>query len=270
MAKAAKRARKRENKVQARLQRVETVKRERRKRSVRSTLGIAVVVAAAVAGFSLLRSGGGEDTAADGKPTGPSGKVAGASGTDAAASCASDRPKAADTEKKTYDAPPRMAIDPAKRYSATITTSCGDIVVDLDPKAAPLAVNNFVFLARERFYDGLTWHRAVKGLVIQAGDPKADGTGGPGYSFTDELPGADYQPGDLAMANSGKDTNGSQFFVVTSTRPPPYPRNYTRFGKVTKGLDIARTIESLAPESGDGKPTKTIYIVKVAIAESDS
>jgi cyclophilin family peptidyl-prolyl cis-trans isomerase len=168
-----------------------------------------------------------------------------------------------------------MTVDPAKTYTATIDTSCGPIVVALDAKNSPKGVNNFVFLAREGFYDGLSWHRAVTNFVIQGGDPKGDGTGGPGYSVVTEWPKDAYKTGDLAWAKSGAEpagSAGSQFFVTTGD---PSPLNGTKqgsqydygyFGHVTSGLDNAKKIESLSP--GDGAPTTPVYITKVTIKES--
>ena len=175
--------------------------------------------------------------------------------------------------RRTYSAPPRPTIDRAARYTATIETSCGDIVVALDARAAPIAVNNFVFLAREGFYDGLTFHRVVAGFVIQGGDPEGTGRGGPGYLFEDELPDDGYPTGSVAMANAGPDTNGSQFFIVTGDASG-LPNDYTRFGRVTRGLDAARRIESFADPAADPgdpssqSPTKTIYIDRITIAAS--
>src|SRR5919197_3924861 len=111
-----------------------------------------------------------------------------------------------------------MTVDANKKYTATIDTSCGKITIELDPKAAPKTVNNFVFLANQKFFDGLTFHRVVKDFVIQGGDPQGTGSGGPGYEFADELPKDGYKLGSLAMANSGPNTNGSQFFIVTGNQ----------------------------------------------------
>ncbi|MGD9573291.1 MAG: peptidylprolyl isomerase [Thermoleophilia bacterium] len=172
----------------------------------------------------------------------------------------------------TYGSPPEMTIDPATTYTATLETSCGTIVIALDAEAAPLTVNNFVFLAREGFYDGLTFHRVVTGFVIQGGDPEGDGRGGPGYEFEDELPEDGYPAGSVAMANSGPDTNGSQFFIVTGEAP--LPNAYSRFGTVTEGLDVARTIEAFAdPQADPGDPASQtpaspVYIHSVTITES--
>ena len=117
---------------------------------------------------------------------------------------------------KRFDAEPEMAIDPEKRYTATMTTSKGTMVIELDPGRPPATVNSFVFLARQNFYDGVTFHRIIPGFVLQGGDPEGTGRGGPGYRFADELPKAGrYQVGSLAMANAGPDTNGSQFFIIS-------------------------------------------------------
>jgi cyclophilin family peptidyl-prolyl cis-trans isomerase len=193
--------------------------------------------------------------------------------TSPAGSVCDGREPAQPQSRRTYAAPPRRTIDPAARYTATLETSCGDILVALDARVAPVAVNNFVFLAREGFYDGLTFHRAVAGFVIQGGDPEGNGRGGPGYLFEDELPDDGYPTGAVAMANAGPDTNGSQFFIVTGDASS-LPNAYTRFGRVTRGLDVARRIESFADPGADPAdpssqaPTKTIYIDRITIAQS--
>ncbi len=164
-----------------------------------------------------------------------------------------------------FDAPPELALVDGATYTATLETSCGQIVLELDPVIAPLTTNNFVELARAGFYDGLTFHRAVSGFVIQGGDPFGNGTGGPGYSFEDELPTDGYAIGDLAMANAGPDTNGSQYFIVTgdaSFLPP----DFSKFGRVTEGLEIAQAIESLGDASQ--QLAKPVYVYSVTITES--
>jgi cyclophilin family peptidyl-prolyl cis-trans isomerase len=173
--------------------------------------------------------------------------------------------------RPTFKEPPPLTVDPAKKYMATIDTSCGKISVDLDPKAAPKTVNSFVFLADKKFFDGLTWHRVVKDFVIQGGDPQGSGSGGPGYEFEDELPQGTnvYKPGVLAMANSGPNTNGSQFFVVTGNGGLRLTNNYSVFGKVTGGLDVAQKLETFAqdPPDPNGKPSRTLYILSITIKE---
>jgi peptidyl-prolyl cis-trans isomerase B (cyclophilin B) len=148
---------------------------------------------------------------------------------------------------KQYPAPPAMKIDPSKQYTATIATTKGDIVIDLFPKEAPVTVNNFVFLSRDGFYDGLTFHRVIKDFMIQGGDPVGNGTGGPGYQFEDETdptknPHKFDKPGYLAMANAGPNTNGSQFFI-THVPTPWLDGRHTIFGQVRQGQDIVNAIE---------------------------
>jgi cyclophilin family peptidyl-prolyl cis-trans isomerase len=190
----------------------------------------------------------------------------------AGAVCEGRRPAEAPSPP-TYAAPPPRTIDPGATYVATLATACGDIVIELDARRAPMAVNNFVFLARAGFYDGLTFHRVVRDFVIQGGDPEGTGQGGPGYVFEDELPDDGYPPGSVAMANAGPDTNGSQFFIVTGDASG-LPNDYTRFGRVTRGLDVARRIESFADPAADPadpaaqSPTEPIVIRRVTIARS--
>jgi cyclophilin family peptidyl-prolyl cis-trans isomerase len=148
------------------------------------------------------------------------------------------QPKDAPADVHKYAAAPGMQIDAAKLYLATIKTGKGDIVICLQPKIAPKTVNNFVVLARNHFYDGLTFHRVVAGFVIQGGDPSGNGTGGPGYQFADEPVQGEYTPGCMAMANAGPNTNGSQFFICIAD-DTTLPKNYNLFGAVSKGLDVA-------------------------------
>src|SRR5437764_459606 len=146
-------------------------------------------------------------------------------------------PMGGSPEGKHWDAPPAMAIDPGKGYSATLRTSEGELIVDLLAEEAPKTVNNFVFLAREGYYDGVPFHRVMKGFMVQTGDPTGTGTGGPGYRFADEPIRSDYEPGTLAMANAGPNTNGSQFFVVHGDQRGRLPKNYTIFGRLTSGME---------------------------------
>jgi peptidyl-prolyl cis-trans isomerase B (cyclophilin B) len=137
-----------------------------------------------------------------------------------------------------------MKIDANKKYTATFKTSRGEIVCDLFAKDAPKTVNNFVFLAREKFYDGTTFHRVIANFMIQGGDPTGTGSGGPGYRFEDEIKGRknEHKIGSLSMANAGPNTNGSQFFithVVTDYLDP----KHTVFGQVTKGQDVVNAVK---------------------------
>jgi peptidyl-prolyl cis-trans isomerase B (cyclophilin B) len=135
-----------------------------------------------------------------------------------------------------------QVIDPDRRYIATIATDRGDIVIALDPARAPKTVNNFVFLARDGFYDGLTFHRVVDDFVIQGGCPEGSGRGGPGYRFDDEPVQGEYAAGAVAMANSGPNTNGSQFFICTVDDRHKLTKAYNLFGQVVKGMDVVGSI----------------------------
>ena len=161
-----------------------------------------------------------------------------------------------------------MCIDASKTYTAAVETDIGSFTVEFLADKAPQTVNNFVFLARNRFYEDVPFHRVIPGFVVQGGDAaKGDGTGGPGYQFADELPEAgQYEIGSLAMANSGPNTNGSQFFVITGDQGVQLPPSYSLFGKVTEGLDVVKKIE--ADGSAAGTPATIHRIVKVTITES--
>jgi cyclophilin family peptidyl-prolyl cis-trans isomerase len=159
-----------------------------------------------------------------------------------------------------------MVISTAKTYTATMTTSCGTIVIRLEPKQAPTTVNNFVFLADQGFYNGLTFHRVIPGFVIQGGDPKGDGTGGPGYQFADEPPTTPYTLGDVAMANAGPNTNGSQFFIVEGVQGTRLPLQYSRLGKVTSGIAVVQRIANVPADATTNKPTQPVWIDSVKIA----
>jgi len=161
-----------------------------------------------------------------------------------------------------------MAIDPAKRYTATMVTSKGSMTIALDPQAAPRTVNSFVFLARYHYFDGIVFHRVIPGFVLQGGDPTGTGTGGPGYKFADELPAAGrYELGSLAMANAGPDTNGSQFFIISGRDGMGLPPSYSLFGKVVAGLDTVAAIDAVGSRSG--KTSEKVTIESVTIAEAD-
>jgi len=165
--------------------------------------------------------------------------------------------------------PPQMTIEQGKDYQATIKTNFGDVVVQLLPEDAPIAVNNFIFLSGQGFYDGVKFHRIVKGFVIQGGDPTGTGSGGPGYRFADEKVSREYIAGTVAMANAGPDTNGSQFFITLTDLSNRLPKNYTIFGLVTSGFDIVETIGDVqVTQSSSGElssPTKDVSINGVVI-----
>jgi peptidyl-prolyl cis-trans isomerase B (cyclophilin B) len=142
---------------------------------------------------------------------------------------------------KRYSAPPQMQIETNRTYHAVIKTNKGDIHLELNPAEAPLTVNNFVVLARDGYYDGVTFHRVVPRFVIQGGDPTGTGSGGPGYNFKDEAVARPYKAGTVAMANAGPNTNGSQFFICLEDQPG-LPPNYTIFGDTVTGMDVVRNI----------------------------
>jgi peptidyl-prolyl cis-trans isomerase B (cyclophilin B) len=156
--------------------------------------------------------------------------------------------------KKQWDNAPEMQIDLTKMYEATIETNKGIIELELYPQHAPKTVNNFVFLARDGFYDGVTFHRVISDFMIQGGDPTGSGRGGPGYTFEDELEGnpLKHERGVISMANAGPNTNGSQFFITHSPQPHLNGR-HTVFGKVEKGLDVVDAIR-------EGDKTKKVEI----------
>ena len=149
---------------------------------------------------------------------------------------------------KHYDSAPPMVIDPAKHYTATISTDKGDIVVELFADKAPATVNNFVFLARDGYYDGVTFHRVIRDFMAQSGDPTGTGRGGPGYTFADEFdPSLRHDgPGVLSMANAGPGTNGSQFFI-THRATPHLDGKHAVFGRVTEGMDVVLAIPERDP-----------------------
>jgi cyclophilin family peptidyl-prolyl cis-trans isomerase len=170
-----------------------------------------------------------------------------------------------------FTAAPPNCLDAAKTYTVTFQTDVGSFSAVLDQKAAPKTANNFAFLAGYHFFDGIAFHRVIPGFVIQGGDPTGTGSGGPGYQFADELPqnGA-YKIGSLAMANSGANTNGSQFFVITGNQGVALPPNYSLFGQVTTGMAIVSKIEAdgAAPSDSSGTPKVVHKMIKVTVAVS--
>ncbi len=168
-----------------------------------------------------------------------------------------------------FPAAPPTCIDATKTYTVKVDTSLGSYTAVLDAAKAPLTVNNFVYLARYHYFDATPCHRIITGFVIQCGDPTGSGTGGPGYSFADELPTAGaYKIGSLAMANSGPNTNGSQFFVISGAQGVALPPQYSLFGQVTSGLDVVTKLD--AAGSASGTPGTKVTIDKVTVTESGS
>lgn len=190
-----------------------------------------------------------------------------------AASCTTTKPETGDTSP--VSEPPSLSIDTSKTYTAMIETSCGTIAVDLADDTQPQTVNSFVFLARRGFFDGLTFHRIVKGFVVQGGDPKGDGGGGPGYSVTEPVPpDTKYAKGAVAMAKTGAEapgTSGSQFFIASGTQAETaLTPDYAVLGRVTSGLDAVGRIEATPTGTGakQESPIRPVYISKVTIREN--
>jgi len=238
-------------------------RKKRRQRILAAVVGIAVAAAGIGVGIAFLLKGTPKATAAKSKTSpSPSASAGGVA-------CGGSVPKAASVKKPQFKKAPPVTIDPKKTYTVTMKTSCGTIVLMLDPGDAPITVNSFVFLSRKHFFDGLTFHRVVKDFVIQGGDPTGTGSGGPGYKFKDELKNAlKYEVGTLAMANSGANTNGSQFFIVAGSQGTSLQKKYTIFGKVLQGLDVVTRIDGLPTDQQSQKPLQTVYIESVKVSVS--
>ncbi len=162
---------------------------------------------------------------------------------------------------------PKMMIDSSKKYQAVLTTSVGAITIDLNAKATPITVNNFVTLAKSKFYDKTIFHRVINGFMIQGGDPTGTGMGGPGYKFDDEKFEGEYVRGTVAMANAGPNTNGSQFFIMHGNTP--LPKNYIIFGTVSSGLETVDKIATapVKPGGEGSSPVDPVQITKAEIIE---
>ncbi|TMC50162.1 MAG: peptidylprolyl isomerase [Chloroflexi bacterium] len=218
-----------------------------------------LLLAALAALLAACGSSGGTTSAPGGTTT--AGGTTTTAGTAGAAKTACDgvsfgsalAPQDQPAEIHRYAAPPALQIDPGKLYQATISTTKGTIVLCLQPSLAPKTVNNFVVLARNHFYDGLTFHRVVPQFVIQGGDPQGSGGGGPGYQFADEPVKGQYTVGCLAMANAGPNTNGSQFFICIADDTAQLRPLYNLFGYVSSGVDVALRIQQ-----GDVMRTVTV------------
>jgi len=168
-------------------------------------------------------------------------------------------------QKMQWNKPPEMAIDPKKNYTATLKTDKGDIVIKLHADKVPNTVNNFVFLAKQGFYDGTIFHRVINDFMVQGGDPTGTGMGGPGYQFKDEFHPAlkHVKPGVLSMANAGPNTNGSQFFI-THVPTPWLDGHHSVFGEVTQGMDVLLSIPVRDPQKVNAP---AVHLISVTIAE---
>jgi cyclophilin family peptidyl-prolyl cis-trans isomerase len=249
-------------------------RRAKRRKQLRNS-GIVVVLAGVVIGLVLLTTGG-SSTPSTSSTTTTTFTSAHATADQAAANkvaVAAGCPKTPKTRVNTlsWSSAPAMTITTSKTYTATVKTTLGSFVIALDAKTAPTTVNNFVFLADEGYYKCVIFHRVVPGFVDQTGDPTGTGTGGPGYEFANENVPKKYATGDVAMANSGPNTNGSQFFIVVpggATTLDAKP-TYSLFGKVTSGMSVVEAINSEGTSSDTGSPPKVIQrMLTVTIHES--
>lgn len=266
-----------------RAKKLEEIERVERRSRVQQYAMIGVLVAIGIAGVVALLSLGGDDetetasttsiTIAETTTTEPppeSAIVAPEPGGSIEGEAECPPAEGSDERITSFSEPPPTCIDPAATYTADIETTRGTITVELDAAAAPTTVNNFVFLSRYGYYDGVPFHRIVPGFVIQGGDAVGEplGTGGPGYAIDDELPEeGQYEIGSLAMANSGPNTSGSQFFIVTGATGANLPPQYSLFGSVSEGLEVAQEIEAI-PTTPTEQPTEEIYITSITITES--
>jgi len=234
---------------------------KRRQRILALSVGILVALGGVGTGLFLLAKGNKAKPSASPSASPSVGGVA----------CGGTVPEAASQEKKTYKKAPAIGISRNKTYTATMETSCGTIVMKLDPKLGLQTVNSFVFLARKLFFDGLIFHRIARDFVIQGGDPTGTGSGGPGYKTVNAPPkDAKYPEGKVAMAKAGNEpagTAGSQFFIVIGKGGASLTPDYAIIGRVVEGLDVAKRIGLLPIEKNatDGRPTQAVYIVKVTV-----
>lgn len=281
----AKRERKKMNRHMGREAEMRAVKR---KKMTKKTVRIVLVVAVLVAGFFAIALSTKDDdsapattepvdTTTPGDTTAPS-DTSTPGDTTAPSAFAYGTTECAPLEGATTQTQEfadafALCIDPSKTYTATVVTNMGEYTAILDPVKAPGTVNNFVNLARHQYFDGTICHRAIPAFMVQCGDPTATGSGGPGYKFADELPSAgEYKIGSLAMANSGPNSNGSQFFVITGSQGVGLAPKYTLFGQVTDGLDTTVVALDAAgnPDAGANgtPPLQEIKIESIRISES--
>jgi cyclophilin family peptidyl-prolyl cis-trans isomerase len=276
---SAKRERQREGRQARAAAAAAEQKRRQRFRSVRNFVIIVVVIIAAI--FVLSRRGGDDKkpvTAGSSSGSNSSSSAAppsvsitipapGATVTGDAPCPAADGSSARAT---TFAKPPPLCINPSKTYTAQVDTTKGAFTIALDAKGTPATANNFVFLARYHYYDGVAFHRIIPDFVDQVGDANGPtpGQGGPGYKFADELPtgASPYTEGTVAMANSGANTNGSQWFVVIGSGGSKLQPSFNRIGTLSAGLDVAKAINATGTQAGT--PTEEILITKVTITET--
>ena len=284
----AKRERKKMNREMGRQAQETAAKRQKTTKTTVRIVGAIVIILALFFGIAFLTNDDSTDNASPVTTTVDAYASTTVATGDATTTVPSDTAAPADFVYGTTECPPvegaatqtqdfsdsfALCIDPTKTYTAVVKTNMGTYSAVLDAAKAPGTVNNFVSLARNKYFDGTTCHRAIPGFMIQCGDPTATGSGGPGYKFADELPAAgEYKIGSLAMANSGANTNGSQFFVISGDQGVALPPNYTLFGQVSDGLDTTVVALDAAgnddPSSNGVPPLTEITIESITITES--
>ena len=284
----AKRERKKMNRDMGRQAQEAAAKRQKTTKTTVRIVGAIVIILALFFGIAFLTNDDSTDNASPVTTTVDAYASTTVATGDATTTVPSDTAAPADFVYGTTECPPvegaatqtqdfsdsfALCIDPTKTYTAVVKTNMGTYSAVLDAAKAPGTVNNFVSLARNKYFDGTTCHRAIPGFMIQCGDPTATGSGGPGYKFADELPAAgEYKIGSLAMANSGANTNGSQFFVISGDQGVSLSPNYTLFGQVTDGLDTTVVELDAAgnddPSSNGVPPLTEITIESITITES--
>ena len=265
---------KRNRKKENRRQRLDDLaKQQQRKRTRKLATRAAIFIAVVVGVAHIISVSGGSDSTSTSDTTVDTAATAPVEGRAITGETPCPAVDGSEARASTFENAPSNCLDASKTYTAVVTTNKGEFSIVLDQTKAPLAANNFVTLARYKYFDNTQCHRAILDFVVQCGDPTATGSGGPGYSFADELPQAgEYKLGSIAMANSGPNTNGSQFFIITGDQGVTLPPSYTLFGQVTNGLDTTVPALNAAsnpdPAANGVPPLETLTIVSVVITES--
>jgi cyclophilin family peptidyl-prolyl cis-trans isomerase len=265
---------KRNRKKENRRQRLDDLAKQQQRKRTRKLATRAAIFIAVVVGVALIISvSGGSDSTSTSDTTVDTAATAPVEGRAITGETPCPAVDGSEARASTFENAPINCLDASKTYTAVVTTNKGEFAIVLDQTKAPLAANNFVTLARYKYFDNTQCHRAIPDFVVQCGDPTATGSGGPGYSFADELPQAgEYKIGSIAMANSGPNTNGSQFFIITGDQGVTLPPSYTLFGQVTSGLDTTVPALNAAsnpdPAANGVPPLETLTIVSVVITES--
>jgi cyclophilin family peptidyl-prolyl cis-trans isomerase len=265
---------KRNRKKENRRQRLDDLAKQQQRKRTRKLATRAAIFIAVVVGVALIISvSGGSDSTSTNDTTVDTTATAPVEGRAITGETPCPAVDGSEARAATFENAPSNCLDASKTYTAVVTTNKGEFSIVLDQNKAPLAANSFVTLARYKYFDNTQCHRAILDFVVQCGDPTATGSGGPGYSFADELPQAgEYKLGSIAMANSGPNTNGSQFFIITGDQGITLPPSYTLFGQVTSGLDTTVPALNAAsnpdPAANGVPPLEIITIVSVVITES--